>query len=424
MPEEQTTSGAEIKDLPQAVKDRILAAVKQSAGDHLSELVEKQFKDRDRLISDQQASIAKARAADGMLKELGKGVSPIGTLGAALLLAKGNAEKALDLSKGRVDEVVLDALKVAPPDPEIEKTLNLQDSTAGGIFVQGDVFEFFFDVLRPKVAVLKLGPVEVPMPNRSAQLTGFTSDATSTWVGEVNSQEVQSEPGSGARNFSAKKQMTIVPVSNSMLDTRLGPRFQRFVEQNTVMRTAIGQDAALIRGAGTQFTPKGLRYWAGTTTAMTATPTLATSFTDLRNALNSLDNADVHGGRRAWIAAPRSFNWLKFGALNTDNEPYWLEELSRGTFAGFPFADSNNVPRNLGGGGNESELYFADMDHVWYATVGQLRIEYAAQGTYTLNGSLVSAFERDEQLLRVVMECDLNAREEAVHVTTGLTWGA
>jgi len=403
-------------ELPQAYKDQVLKLVKDAVGGVADEVLEAQFKKFEQIATDRLAQLQTAAVAGAALAELGKGKSILGAIGYAVV--KAGRDRKNGVAQATPVEVLAKAL-----GPELSKTLNLQDATAGGALVQGDVADYFFDVLRPKVAVLGLGAQEVPMPSRQLKISGFTGDATSTFVGEPNTQEVKSQPTTGARNLSAKTQLTLVPISNQFLDSPPGPRITRFIEQSTTRRVGITQDAKAIRGAGTEFTPKGLTKWAKTTTAAAGSPTLITALADLGGMLNRLESADVPMEKLGIILSPRSKNWLMFKALDGQNKPYFLDEMRGGTLLGIPFRATNNVPNNVGTGGNKSEIILADFAMVLYGTVNGIQVEYFAEGSYTENGVLVSAMERNEQVMRLVLEWDLNVEhEEAVDVLNDVAW--
>lgn len=417
MPETPATPAQLPTELPQALKDQVLKLVKDAVGGAADEVLEAQFKKFEQIKTDRFAEMQRTVTATQVLAELGKGKSIIGALGYAVLKS-GKMRK----DNGSPTTPAEELSKVL--GPELTKTLNLQDATAGGILVQGDVADFFFDVLRPKVAVLSLGPQEVPMPSRSLRITGFTGDPSSTFVGEPNTTEVKSQPTTGARNLTAKTQLTLVPISNQMLDVPAGPRITQYIEQNVLKRVGITQDAKAIRGAGTQYTPKGLTKWAATTTHANGTVNLTNILADLGNSLNRLESANVPMTKLGIIMSPRSKNYLMFHALDGFNHPFFLEEMRGGTLLGIPFRATTSVPDNVGSsGGNKSEVTLADFDQVLYGAVGGVQVQYFAEGAYTENGVLVSAMERNEQVLRVVLEWDLNVEHpEAVDVIDDVAW--
>jgi HK97 family phage major capsid protein len=101
-------------------------------------------------------------------------------------------------------------------------------------------------------------------------------------------------------------------------------------------------------------------------------------------------------------------------------------EMDRGMFRGYPFAWSQNIPNNLGGSTNQSEIYLADMDEFVIADVPGIEIDASGDASYSTDGSTLtnSAFDRDETLIRVIAEYDANIKHAASAVVMGsVPWG-
>jgi HK97 family phage major capsid protein len=398
-------------------KDEAIKAVREAMGGSLEDAVEhaieKSYAGREAALEAKLDGMLRAKTAVNAWEEVTEKRSPIGVAVAAVALHKDNRSAAIET-----------ATKILGPN--VSKTINLSEASEGGVLVRGDALSQWFEALKPTTAVLALNPVNLPMPNRSMEVPGFTGRPSFSWVGEVNADEIDSTPSTGMRKLNAKKGMALVEITNSMLGTTVGPAIAKFVEGEATREVGIGLDTAYLRGAGTDHTPKGARWWAGLTTAMTATPTLTTSFTDFRNALTKLSTNNAPMSRLSLIWNPRTELWLKLGALDGFNRPFWMEEMKGGTLLGMPFKSTNNVPTNLGGG-TESELYMLDMEHLLVGTIadGGIRVEYFKEGSFVSGGSTRSLMQRDTQAVRLVVETDINVRyANAHHITTGLTWGA
>jgi len=382
--------------------------------------LEKSYGQRDRSMEGIFESQAATKLASADWKQATEGKNPIG----ALCFAMAKYGKADD-GRARAMEDVTKYL-----GPTVAKTINLSEATEGGALIQSDVLDRWFDALAPKTALLKLGPVQLPLDNGAMEVPGFTGRPSVFWVGEVITDEIDSTPSTGMRKLTEKFIASIIEISNKMLQTKVGPRVSAYVENMARREVGIGLDIAFIRGAGSDHTPKGIRWFATQTTAMTATPTFLTSLTDFRTAFTKLAGQNAPMERMGWIWNPRTEYWLKWGALDGFNHPYFNEELSKGTLFGIPFASSNNVPANLGGGSNESELYLLDMEHVLIGQVGgenggKVQVEYFREGSYVSGGATRSLMNRNTQAVRLVLGTDLNTTyTNAHHITTGLTWGA
>lgn len=85
---------------------------------------------------------------------------------------------------------------------------------------------------------------------------------------------------------------------------------------------------------------------------------------------------------------------------------------------------TNQLPENLGDSGNESEIYFVDMSQVLIADTMMYRIAISTDATYKDGDELVSAFSRDQTVMRIIAEHDFGLRhDKACSIATGIKWG-
>lgn len=185
------------------------------------------------------------------------------------------------------------------------------------------------------------------------------------------------------------------------------------------------RDLATIRGDGVSNTPMGLRYLADSANVFAANGTvnLANVTTDLSSMMLRLEEANIPMIRPGWIFAPRIKHYLMTVRDGNGNFAF-KDEIMAGTLMGAPFRTTSQVPRNLGGG-TESEVYFADWAQVLYGDTFQLILDVSTEASYMDSGTLVSAFSRDETVVRVISEHDTGLRHDlAVSILTGVTWGA
>jgi HK97 family phage major capsid protein len=98
-------------------------------------------------------------------------------------------------------------------------------------------------------------------------------------------------------------------------------------------------------------------------------------------------------------------------------------EMKDGLLKGHPYAQSTNMPVNLGAGGNLSEIVFADFG---YVVLGEFEviIDSTSQGSYVdAGGATVSAFSQDQTVVRLILQSDIGMRrDEAITVLTGVSY--
>jgi len=335
----------------------------------------------------------------------------------AMAFGKGDPGKA----KRFVDKAFDD-----PLGDMIGKALQAGDFTAGGALIPPEFAGEIIELLRSRAVVRMAGPRVLPMNSGTLTIRKQTAGSNSSYVGE--SQNItKTEPTSGQIVLTSKKLAAIVPISNDLLTFSAGDTADQFVRDDLVMELAVREDQAFIRDNGLSDTPKGLRYWAPSGNVTASAGTSATNIeTDFKVMVNDLEQADVRMIKPVWFMAPRSKNHLRNLRDANGNLIYPEIRTTNPTLYGWPVLTTTNIPVNLGGGSNETELYLVDMADVIIGEATDLEIAVDGSASYIdTGGSLVSAFSRDETLMRAIARHDLAVRhEESVSVINAVTWGA
>lgn len=305
---------------------------------------------------------------------------------------------------------------------------NMGSGAAGGFLVPEDVSSEIIELLRPASVVMRMQPVVVDMPNGNMTMNRLATGVAAGYIGEQ-----QNLPATGVSFgqliLSAKKLAALIPISNDLMRSA-STAVDRIVRDDAVTALGTRMDLAFIRGSGTAFTPKGLRnQHTGTPFAtthvltMTATPNLANATTDLGRLELALLNNDVTMIRPGWLMAPRVAMWLR--NLRDGNGNIAFPEMAQGLLRGKPFAETTQIPINLGGG-TESELYLADFAHVVVGEHMGIEIAMSTEAAYAdAGGTVRAAFSRDETVMRAIAQHDMGLRHlPAVAILTGVTWGA
>lgn len=328
-------------------------------------------------------------------------------------------------SKGNPMLAVEYAKKNWKDDEEVIKALSASIGSSGGNLVQGDYAAEIIEFLRPASAIRKMNPTIMPMPNGSLNLRKLTGGSTGYYIGE-STQPTASQPTTGFINLTFKKLAALVPISNDLLRSP-SAQAEMVVRDDAVAALAQREDQGFIRDDGTSSTPRGLRYLpqAANITASNGT-TLANVRQDLRELLYDLKSNNARMLRPGWLMSNRSELYLRWSLTDGNSNLVFEREMSQGRLAGLPYAVTNNIPDNLGGGGNESELYLVDFADVIIGEADQLILDVSDQASYVDSGSnQVNAFAVDETVLRVISRHDIGLRHDfSVAVKTGVTYGA
>lgn len=307
-------------------------------------------------------------------------------------------------------------------------TQNVTQNVKGGFLVPEDVADDVIELLRPASVVMRMGPRVIPMPSGNYTQNRRVSGANFAYQGENTDIGVTGYEY-GQVKLSAKKLTGIVPISNDLLSFA-STAADRMIRDDAIADAGVAMDQAFLRGSGTAFSPKGLRWQAVGTAfealnilTMTATPDLQKVTDDLGRMELALSNQNVAVSGAHWIMAPRVAMYLR--NLRDGNGNYAFPEIQTGTLRGKPVHESTSIPANLGGG-TESEIILVSPTHVLVGETNGIAIAMSDQAAYRdENGNLQSAFSRDETLMRAILQHDIGLRHiPAVSVLTGVTWVA
>ncbi|MFO6447857.1 phage major capsid protein [Erythrobacter sp. NE805] len=300
---------------------------------------------------------------------------------------------------------------------------------AGGFLIPEDVSGELIELLRPASVVLSLGPVILPLPNGNLTMNRINVGTTASYVGELQNI-VATGVQFGQTKLSAKKLAALVPISNDLLASA-STQADAVVRDDLVMSMATRMDLAFIRGSGTQFSPLGMRNILTGTSFATSNVIAANGTVNLANVTNDLGklelallNANIAMTRPGWIMSPRTMMFL--WNLRDGNGNYAFPEMQNGQLRNKPYRVTTQIPENLGGGTNESELYLADFANVLVGEQSGVELAISTEAAYVdASGNQQAAFSRDETVVRAIAKHDFGLRHLAtLAILTGVTWGA
>lgn len=316
---------------------------------------------------------------------------------------------------------------------DVAASLNILDPSAGGVLVPANLSSEVIELLRPRSVVRSLGARSLPLQNGNLTIPRLKGGATVGYIGSDSDAPVTGQQFDDLK-LSSKKMAALVPISNDLLSySGVNPNVDRMVVDDLTAAVAAREDKAFIRDNGTGNLPKGLRFWArpGNVRAAPDLSVIADPIARLQaieHALNALilllEMADANLVTPGWIMSPRTFRFLEGLKDGKGNKAY--SEMAEGQIKGYPIGRTTQVPANLGTGGNESEIYFADFADCFIGEDETLMIDYSKEATYKdSNGDVVSAFQRDQTLIRVIAKHDFGPRHvESLAVMDKVTWGA
>lgn len=304
----------------------------------------------------------------------------------------------------------------------VVRALEASDAESGGVLIPTQWSAEVIELLRERTTVRRLGPVIIPMPTGSMQMSKLTGGATAGYIGESQNLPV-TEQTFGNINLTWKKLAALIPVSNDLLRFNTAGA-DMIVRDDAVAAMAAREDQAFLRDDGTQFTPKGLRHWvpAQNITQANGTVNLANVTSDLAAMILLLREAHCRFLNVNWIMAPRTEFFLL--SLRDGNGNFvYRDEMLRGTLWGFPYGSTTEIPTNLGGGGDESEVMLLDFADVLLGESNTLEVMASDVAAYFDGSQVQAAFSLDQTVIRLIAHHDLQVRhEESLALMNEVIW--
>lgn len=331
-----------------------------------------------------------------------------------LWLAQGNISVAAQLAEKAGDREIAQCL---------QRGLNTGYGPDGGFLVPPEYVAEVIDLLRAQAVIRSAGARVVPMRG-SMTMPRLTSGASVSYIGEDQDIPV-TKPEFGQLTLRERKLVGMVPVSNDLL--RLSnPDAEAVIRDDLVRAMALGEDYGFIRGTGQGNEPMGLRYQAPTANRIpvNGTVNIANITVDLGKAISALMAANVSMTRPVWIMHPTVRAYLA-DLRDTNNSAHAFPEvIGMNELRGYPIRTTTQIPVNLGAGSDESEIYFVDANDLIIGEVPGIEMAMSMEATYMENSQLVSAWSRDQSVIRAIGRHDMGARyRQSIAVLTGVTWG-
>lgn len=294
---------------------------------------------------------------------------------------------------------------------------------SGGALIPENLHSEVIELLRPRTIVRKLGARPVPLPNGNLSMPRMAGGASSSYVGEG----VDAKATGGSTDdvkLSAKTMITLVPMSNQLIGCA-GYNVEQLVLGDMIAAMGVREDKAFLRDDGSNNTPTGFKSVAtaaSRTKAWTGTADLTTIDEYLDALILMLMASDSLMINPGWGMSPRS--WMKLFGLRDGNGNKVYPEMAQGLLKGYPVAHTNSIPVNLGASTNQTEIYFADWNDVVIGEQDNMTIDFSREATYVdTNGDLVSAYARNQSLIRLVGNHDVGFRHpEGLALGTAITW--
>lgn len=311
---------------------------------------------------------------------------------------------------------------------DVQMALSTVTAGAGGVLVPTNMASEVIEALRPTSIVRKMGVRSLPLNNGNLSIPRITGNTVVTYIGSEQDIALTGMTFADTK-LTAKKASALVPVSNDLLRmSGVNPRVDSLVADDLATSMGLSEDLHFIRADGSGVLPKGMRHWAIAQNLLPAPAMAGISLQAIDLFLGGMmlrvETANVQMKSCGWLMHPRVIRWLQSLRDGNGNKAY--PEIEQGLLKGYPFGLSTQIPVNLGAGSNQTEIYFVNFADMMIGEDMDLVIDFSKEATYKDGGGeVVSAFQRDQTLVRVIAKHDFGPRHvESIVVGTGCDWGA
>lgn len=257
-------------------------------------------------------------------------------------------------------------------------------SDGGGYLVPLEFSSTLIELLY-KMPVLRAYASVMPMTSDSLQVPVEASTVNANWTAEL-ATITQSDPTFSEVILNANNLIGISRMSRQILaDSAISANLTDWIMKRFAQSIARAEDAAFMVGSGTG-QPKGIRQYAGSFAHSVAQAGAHLTGDDLINLYHALPYQYRAMGNPVWIINDATLAIIR--RLKDSNGRYIYEEgwgqslIGQGTtptLLGKPVLVQNDIPVNLGGGTNASEIYFGDMNYYLIGDREQIFSEVSTQ---------------------------------------------
>jgi HK97 family phage major capsid protein len=297
--------------------------------------------------------------------------------------------------------------------------------SSGGALIPEDMADELIEALRASSVMRSMGIRTIDMPTGSMRINRVKVPA------DPNAVQEGTGPNAGTYTFqdvvlNAKKIMTIVPITKDLIE-QASPAVDAFIAEDMQEAMRVKEDLQLLRGDGTANEHLGLfeivkANYAATNVFNSTGAGAAQIIADLRTAMTQPRTNKVPERDPGWLWNHRSKLFL-FTLLDVNSNHIFRDEITGGMLYGYKYGTSENIPQNLGGGSNESEVCFTDFGHLVIGDTRDLRVEVVDGAAYKNDaGNIVSAFTDAKTSLK----SGFNSRHLGAETVLieAVTWGA
>ena len=304
----------------------------------------------------------------------------------------------------------------------MQKDMEAGIPSAGGYGIPQILLPDYVNYLYAKTLLDKIGVMKYPMVNGNMKLARVDATSSFTWGGETPTGN-KTQPTLGDIVLNSKKGTAVVPISNSLLrQNAIG--IDGMISRDLQRIATIALDTAMLYGTGGSYQPLGLENISGIQTSGSSGSATALTVQFPIDMMALLEQSNVPMENVAWLMNPVAKGWL-MGKAFASGPFAWASEMVNGkTLNGYPFFSSATV-KNSGSSPTWANIWLADFSELVWGVSYDIALDISREGTYVNSaGTTVSAFQRDETLIRLITECDFNVRHPVSFIEAFVSKGS
>ena len=414
-------SAKQIADKTEAIKKEMGAGVTQAQIDEavkkaVAEVTAKAENDKAENVKYLEA-FKEAVGKDNSIKAKETPVTIVNQMIASAVSAMGHKD-AHNITQVSPEEVLAQAKKDFPYSKALHnvlearcKTMNAGTPSEGGFTVPLAFSGEYIDALVANTLIDKLNIRRVPLVHGNLSIPRMDTTSAISWGGEETVGGI-TEPTFGEVNMRAKKLFAKTAMSNTLI-RESGVNIEGWVAEDLMRKARIALDDALLNGTGSQYQPLGLANNPNIQTS--GSSSTAFGLTTPNDMVALLEQANVRMENVHWLLNPMGESWIRNKAFASG--PFaWSEEMSRsGKLRGYDFHSSSTVKYD-GTGTAFADFWLGDFAEMMFGISKDISIEVSREGTFTNNGNVISAFDKDLTLIRLIAEVDFACRQPKAFV--------
>lgn len=296
------------------------------------------------------------------------------------------------------------------------KAANVTVPSEGGFLVPQAYSPKQIELLYAQTAAMQCPITRLPMPNGNLTLRRMDAGASVAYFGETPSKPAYTQDVFGDIRLMGKKIGATSAISNDLLRSN-DINADAWIIRDLQRKFQLKLDYTMLYGAATQNTPAGIDVLMASGNKSGSTSTATTSDIPM-GLIATLDSGNAPQDGRVWIMHPQ-MKWYLANLKATTGQFIFRDELAQNRLIGYPVLTTtqsgytNTGTYNTSSAdiwlGSWSEFLFGEQ--LGYEVVTSKEASY-----YDGGGTLVSAFGRDETVVRVIGVHDFNIQHDVSFV--------